>query len=223
MGGSCESQTTGWLHTLVGFSSETSPDTHRELHESRENTSPLSWWWREMKPPRTRLSLFSRNRGFVCRKKSHEAVGWGHWWKSHWWRRQKRKTKLHSWRWEKSVEGPPWTPAEQGDPNGLEGKLPSKSALNCAQTPPASKSWTSGCAHAKQLKKKKKLQFVLYNIPTSQQNFMKYDGCQENTQSEDTEQSLDYQLWSQTSSVGFKIAIINCYIRRNIISGDWKL
>lgn len=156
MGGSCESQTTGWLHTLVGFSSETSPDTHREIHESRENTSPLSWWWREMKPPRTRLSLFSRNRGFVCRKKSHEAVGWGHWWKSHWWRRRKRKTKLHSWRWEKSVEGPPWTPAEQGDPNGVEGKFPSKSALNCAQTPPASKSWTSGCAHAQQLKKKKK-------------------------------------------------------------------
>lgn len=38
---------------------------------------------------------------------------------------------------------------------------------------------------------------------------MKYDGCQENTQPEDTEQSLDYQLWSQTSSMGFKITIIN--------------
>ena len=57
--------------------------------------------------------------------------------------------------------------------------------------------------------KKKKLQFDLYNISTSQQNFMKYDGCQENTQPEDTEQSLDYQLWSQTSSMGFKITIIN--------------
>lgn len=165
MGGSCESQTTGWLHTLVGFSSETSPDTHRELHESRENTSPLSWWWREMKPPRTRLSLFSRNRGFVCRKKSHEAVGWGHWWKSHWWRRQKRKTKLHSWRWEKSVEGPPWTPAEQGDPNGLEGKLPSKSALNCAQTPQLLKAGHRGVLMPNNWKKKKSFSLSCTTYP----------------------------------------------------------
>ena len=110
MGGSCESQTRGWFQTLVGFSSETSPDTHKEHHKSRENTSPLSWWWREMKPPPTHLRLFSRNRAFVCREKSHETVGWGHWWKSHWW-------------WRLLAEGTGGNPTDDGGRRGKQNSI----------------------------------------------------------------------------------------------------
>lgn len=182
MGGSRESQTRGWLHTSVGFSSEASPDTHKEHHGSHENTSPLSWWWREVKPPRTHLRLFSKNGGFVCREKSHETVGWGHWWKSHWWWRQKRKTQLEMGQ----VRGrPTMNPGWAGRCKWHGGQTSIQiSSWLCTELP------LLKAAHRGVLMpnnwKKKKLQFVLYNISTSQQNFVKYDGCQENTQSEDT-------------------------------------
>ena len=112
---------------------------------------------------------------------SHGTVGWVHWGKPHWWWRRKRETKALQLVMGDVRRRPIMSPGWAGRRKRRGGQTSIQISSRLCTHLLLLKAGQRGVLMPNNWKKKKTLQFVLYNIPTSQQNFMKYDGSWENS------------------------------------------